>query len=155
MVWPLTLRRAVLLKKTIHAPDETVLALLHDPNVLFSLSPFVAKATPDLDSPNSYTFTEALSFAGIITYNATSRCLFEPLENGVDCTVVAGFGTRLKVCYRVKRLQDQETEVSEDSIVESAFLTLPYVLKTFTFAHKSILEALAAKAEDHPDVDQQ
>lgn len=118
MVWPLTLRRTVLLKKTIRAPAETVLTLLHDHNVLFSLNPLVTKVTPDPDSSNSYTFTDTLSFAGLFTYEVTSKCLFDSRENGVDSTVVAGFGTHVKVCYRVKRLQAEETEVSDESTVE-------------------------------------
>ncbi|KAG6902903.1 hypothetical protein C0995_010073 [Termitomyces sp. Mi166 len=119
MIWPLTLRRTVLLKKTIRAPIETVLALLHDPNELFASSPFVATATPDPDSPSSYTFTETLSFAGLFAFHATSKCHIDSFEDGVDYTVVAGFGTKLKVSYRAKPLEGEATEVSEDSIVEA------------------------------------
>ncbi|KAG5731573.1 hypothetical protein E4T56_gene15369, partial [Termitomyces sp. T112] len=145
MIWPLILQRTVLLKKTIHAPAETVLALLHNPNVLFSLSPVVAKVTPNADSSNSYTFTEALSLAGLFTFQATSQCRMDSFEDGVDCEVVAGFGTKLRVCYRPKPLEAEVAEVSEDSTVKSVFITLPYVLKTFTVAHRSILEALAVR----------
>ncbi|KAG6842604.1 hypothetical protein C0991_000130 [Blastosporella zonata] len=149
MIWPLTLQRTVLLKKTIHVPSEEVLGLLHDPNVLFATSPLITNIAPDspeLSNP-SYTVTDTISFAGIFNFQTQYKCRLDWLYNGVDSDVAAGFGTRLKGQYRVKAVGDDATELSEETVVESIFFMLPYVLKTFKEAHTSSLELLAAKAE--------
>ncbi|KAG6845791.1 hypothetical protein H0H87_003845 [Tephrocybe sp. NHM501043] len=151
-MWPLTLQRTVLLQKTIQAPTEAVLALLHDPNVLFATSPLITNVIPDSTDPSntSYTVTDTISFAGLFKFQTKFRCRLVLLEDGVDSDVDAGFGTKLVGQYRVKAAGDDVTELSEETIVESTFFMLPYVLKTFKAAHTTGLDALAAKAEKRP-----
>ncbi|KAG6911918.1 hypothetical protein DXG01_000165 [Tephrocybe rancida] len=151
MVWPVTLQRTVLLKQTIHAPPEAVLTLLHDPDVLFSTSPLITNVSPDSPqaSNSSYTVTDTISFAGLFNFKTKYKCWLDLLEDGVNTKVAAGFGTTLKGQYRVKAvLEGEATELSDEAVVESVFFMLPYILSTFTAAHKSALEVLAAKAEN-------
>ncbi|KAG6812486.1 hypothetical protein H0H92_002593 [Tricholoma furcatifolium] len=148
-MWSLTSQRTVLLTKTIHAPPETVLALVQDPNVLFAASPLITNVTPDSsDSSNTYyTITDNLSFGGLFNFQIKYKCRLVKVVDGINSEVAAGFGTRLKGQSRVKAGEDGSTELSEETVIETTFFMMPYVLKSFTAAHTSALEVLAARAE--------
>ncbi|KAF5377499.1 hypothetical protein D9615_005348 [Tricholomella constricta] len=148
MVWPLTLTRAVSFKKIIHASPDTVLKLLHDPNVLFTGNPLITDVISDPSNPSAYTVTDRLVVLGYFKTQVKYKCRLSFLEDGVDTDVVAGLGTKSKGQYRVRDGENGTTVLSEDATIEGLCFLISYIVKTMSAAHEDVLENLGAKAEN-------
>lgn len=125
MGWPLTLTRTASFSRTIHALPDTVLKLIHDPNVLFSLNPLIINISVDPANPSLYTVTDRLVILGCFQTQTTYICTLLLREDGIDTEVVAGGGTRLKSFYRVKAGENGTTEFTEQTMIEVCLLSPP------------------------------
>ncbi|KAG6878386.1 hypothetical protein C0993_007568 [Termitomyces sp. T159_Od127] len=154
MVWPLTLRRTVILKKVLHVPTEKVLAVLQNPNVLLAANSVVINVAPDsLEPSNSwYTVTGVISFAGLFSFQAKYRCRLDLVQDGLDMEVFAAAGTRAKGRYRARSIETEVTELKGEVVIESVFFMLPYVSSIFAAAHISGLEISTTRVENRTNM---
>ncbi|GLB36207.1 putative protein with phoX homologous domain, present in p47phox and p40phox [Lyophyllum shimeji] len=148
MVWLFTSTRTVSFRKSIHASPEAVLRVLHDPKLLFAVNPLITDVAPDPSDPRSYVVTDRLVFLGCIRTQTKYKARLDIRDDGMDTQTVAGLGTKLRGQYRVRAGEDGTTELSEDTSIEGLSLLMPYIVKTMSEAHESILENLAARAEN-------
>ncbi|KAJ3500400.1 hypothetical protein NLJ89_g9813 [Agrocybe chaxingu] len=83
-------------KHIVGATNAALLDLLHDPLQVLRLSPLVYKVEQDATDPAWYTITERLPLlGGMLTTSTTFRCRYRETEDGCECEVLAGLGTRL------------------------------------------------------------
>ncbi|RDB28506.1 Erythromycin 3''-O-methyltransferase [Hypsizygus marmoreus] len=148
MVWPLTIARSVSVSKAIHAPVETVIALLHDTDVLFSLNPLILSVNVDPSNPSVYSVTDRLVLLGCFNTQTKYQCTLTKCKDGLDSNVTANLGTRLKSHYRVQPGENGTTEVTEQTTIEGYLFSMPYIIRTMTAAHHTTLNNLAARAEN-------
>ncbi|KAG5648042.1 hypothetical protein DXG03_007077 [Asterophora parasitica] len=143
-----TSTKTISFKKTIHALPDAVLALLHDPKVLFAANPLIAGVIQDPSKPHTYTITDTLVVLGYFTTTTKYTAQLDLHKDGVDTAVVASLGTRLRGQYRIRAGENGTTVLEEDTAVEGFSLMMPYIIKTMAPAHEQILESVAAKAEN-------
>jgi carbon monoxide dehydrogenase subunit G len=98
--------------KTINAPPDQVLQILHDPQILIKSNPLVSDFKQDPNDPLGYSYivTDDLTifFLGL-AFKTTSRyrCTFAPREDGMDTDVYADLGTRTSGHFTIKGVHDQ------------------------------------------------
>ncbi|KAF8640351.1 hypothetical protein AX17_000022 [Amanita inopinata Kibby_2008] len=147
-MWPLITTHSYTTTKIIRAPPDTVLKVLHEPNVFFRLNPLVISVTPTPHSPSEYTIVDELPLVGSYKAKTTYTCISTFLEDGLATDVVAAAGTRTKgVFYARKGLEEGTSEIVHQVTVQGLFFLLPYIRKVQQDAHEVILDQLRSMLE--------
>ncbi|KAJ2913384.1 hypothetical protein MD484_g7023, partial [Candolleomyces efflorescens] len=137
-------------EQTVQAPQEEVLALLHNPQELCSLGPLYKSIVKDGKEEHSYVITDRLPIVGPIEGSTTFRAKLIPTSDGIQTDVCAALGTRLKTKYWAERKGDGNCVVKEITVVETPFITMPYVFATMSKAHISVMEKMAERWAKEP-----
>ena len=103
---------SITVHKTINAPPDQVLQVLHDPQILIKSNPLVSDFNQDPNDPSGYSYIVTddltMSFLGL-SFKTTSRyrCTFAPREDGMDSDVSAGLGTKTSSHFTINDVHDQ------------------------------------------------
>lgn len=105
-------------EQTIQAPQEEILALLHNPQELCSLGPLYKSIVKDEKEEHTYVITDRLPIVGPIEGSTTFRAKLVPTSDGVQTDVSAALGTRLKTKYWAEGREDGSCIVKEITVVK-------------------------------------
>ena len=118
-------------EQTVQAPQEEVLALLHNPQELCSLGPLFKSLVKHEKEEQTYWITDRLPLLGPLEGSTTFKAKLIPTNDGVMTDVSAALGTRLKTKYWVEGNQtDGSCVVKEITVVEVCSLHL-YISAVF------------------------
>jgi hypothetical protein len=118
MAWPFFLTKHLSFSKTIEAPLESVLMVMHDPLVYIKLEPSIIEVNPNPTNPSEFIISEALQILCCFKLKTTYKATINERDDGFIAVGIAGAGTKTTNITSAKALGDKTTEVTEHYTVK-------------------------------------
>jgi carbon monoxide dehydrogenase subunit G len=138
-MWSFFPTQSLTLTQATDAKPETVIAVLHDPQVFLSLGPYVSEVILDASDSFQFTITDSIPVIGSFRVQTTYKVSVEMHADGFTGSSAAGLGTKTKSNFSAKAGKDDNTtEVTQNFMVTVSHFAPMYFERLYTYTWKLI-----------------
>jgi hypothetical protein len=113
MVWPFFHNKHLSFTKVIDTPLESVLNVMHDPQVYMKLQPSIVEVTPNPTNHSEFISLEALKILGLLKINTESKVAVRIRDEGFIYFMISAAGTKAISITSARAVGNDRTEVTE------------------------------------------